>query len=252
MEKQDFLQKYNLTESQFLGKEEIKGSLNLRSLTSIPDGFNPTVGGSLDLENLTSIPDGFNPTVGGFLDLRSLTSIPDGFNPTVGGSLNLENLTSIPDGFNPTEYQNKNILFFEWVNVGGKFISCDGRFSEVISQKGKVWKLKDVNKDGEYFLVTDGKGKYAHGDTIKSAKEDLIYKISNRDKSAYKGIDLDKKMSFGGCIEMYRVITGSCSEGVKNFVQSSGIEKKSYTVREVIKKTKNQYGSELFAEFFKA
>jgi len=38
--------------------------------------------------------------VGGSLDLSGLTSIPDGFNPTVGGSLYLSGLTSIPDGFN--------------------------------------------------------------------------------------------------------------------------------------------------------
>jgi len=80
----------------------VGGYLYLRGLTSIPDGFNPTVGGSLYLSGLTSIPDGFNPTVGGYLDLSGLTSIPDGFNPTVGGNLYLSGLTSIPDGFNPT------------------------------------------------------------------------------------------------------------------------------------------------------
>jgi len=82
--------------------EKYEKALDLRSLTSIPDGFNPTVGGSLYLESLASIPDGFNPTVGRSLDLRNLTSIPVGFNPTVGGDLYLRNLTSIPEGFNPT------------------------------------------------------------------------------------------------------------------------------------------------------
>ena len=65
MEKNEFLKKYNLTEAQFNGSEKIGGSLYLRSLTSIPAGFNPTVGGSLDLRSLTSIPAGFNPTVAG-------------------------------------------------------------------------------------------------------------------------------------------------------------------------------------------
>jgi len=97
-----FCKKHGITQEQFYGKEKIDGHLYLRSLTSIPDGFNPTVGGSLDLNSLTSIPDGFNPTVGGYLDLNSLTSIPDGFNPTVGGYIYLRSLTSIPDSFNPT------------------------------------------------------------------------------------------------------------------------------------------------------
>ena len=49
MNKQDFCKKYGLTEDQFLGTKKITGSLDLRSLTSIPEGFNPTVGGSLYL-----------------------------------------------------------------------------------------------------------------------------------------------------------------------------------------------------------
>jgi len=80
----------------------VGGNLCLDSLTSIPSGFNPTVGGDLYLDGLTIIPDGFNPTVGRSLYLRGLTIIPDGFNPTVGGSLWLRNLTSLPSGFNPT------------------------------------------------------------------------------------------------------------------------------------------------------
>jgi hypothetical protein len=80
----------------------VRGYLDLSSLTLIPQGFNPTVGMDLFLSSLTSIPQGFNPTVGGRLVLSSLTSIPQGFNPTVGGSLYLYNLISIPEGFNPT------------------------------------------------------------------------------------------------------------------------------------------------------
>ena len=61
----DFCKKNNITSDQFFGKEKIGGDLDLGSLTSIPEGFNPTVGGDLDLRSLTSIPEGFNPTVGG-------------------------------------------------------------------------------------------------------------------------------------------------------------------------------------------
>ena len=43
--------KYNLSEDQFTGKENVGGSLYLSSLTSIPEGFNPTVGGSLYLRS---------------------------------------------------------------------------------------------------------------------------------------------------------------------------------------------------------
>ena len=47
---------------------------------------------TLTLEELNARVDHANE-VGGWLDLRSLTSIPEGFNPTVGGSLDLRSLT---------------------------------------------------------------------------------------------------------------------------------------------------------------
>jgi hypothetical protein len=92
----------SLSKDQRDGTERIPGNLYLGGLTSIPKGFNPTVGGDLYLNGLASIPEGFNPTVGGILHLNGLTSIPKGFNPTVGGILHLSSLASIPEGFNPT------------------------------------------------------------------------------------------------------------------------------------------------------
>lgn len=138
----------------------------------------------------------------------------------------------------------------KWGKGKGKYILCDDRFSEVISKKGNVWKLKDVNKDNVYYLVTDGKGKYAHGETIKQAKEDLIYKLSNRDKSEYEGMDISKPISFEKCVEMYRVITGACATGVKNFISFEGIEPKKYSIKDIALITKGNYGNAQFCSFF--
>ena len=69
--------------------KEYQGSLDLSELTSIPQGFNPTVGGGLYLGNLTSIPSGFNPTVGGDLHLDGLTNIPDIVRKNVTGEVSL-------------------------------------------------------------------------------------------------------------------------------------------------------------------
>lgn len=49
-----FCKKYGLTEDQFSGREKYEGYLDLSGLTSIPEGFNPTVGGYLYLRGLTS------------------------------------------------------------------------------------------------------------------------------------------------------------------------------------------------------
>jgi len=57
-----------------------KGSLNLGSLTSIPEGVTLSAGGGLYLSSLTSIPEGVNLSAGGGLYLGSLTAIPEGVN----------------------------------------------------------------------------------------------------------------------------------------------------------------------------
>ena len=214
----DFCERQGLTESQFCGETEVSGSLDLISLTSIPDGFNPTVGGSLYLSSLTSIPDGFNPTVGGWLDLRS-----------------------------SGKYIGSDVSFLSWQD--GKYIMVDGIFSEVISRKGNVIKAKKINQDKEFYIVTYGE-RWAHGDTIKQAREDLIYKIGNVDKSEFEGIDKSKKMSFKKAIECYRVITGACSFGVRDFIKSNGLKKSKYSPLEIAEITKGAYGNAEFKSFF--
>jgi hypothetical protein len=272
---------YELTDDQFLGKEKIGGYLDLGSLTSIPQGFNPTVGGYLDLGSLTSIPQGFNPTVGGNLYLRSLTSIPQGFNPTVGGYLYLGSLTSIPQGFNPTVGGNLYLgsltsipqgfnptvggnldlgsLTSKYTKLsensmltwqGGKFIKVDGIFTEVISKRGNVYRVKKLNNPKVFYLITDGEN-FSHGETLKEAKQDLIFKISNKTKDDYKNLKLTDSLSFEDSIVCYRVITGACSFGAKDFITNrlKG-KKKKYTISEIIELTKNEYGNNNFKNFF--
>ena len=296
----EFCKEHDLTLEQAIGGKKIDGSLDLSGLTSIPDGFSPTVGVSLDLRNLTSIPDGFNPTVGGSLDLSSLTSIPEGFNPTaggsmdlsgltsipeefnptVGGSLHLSNLTSIPDGFNPTVggslylsglssvpdgfnptvggylfLKNESIDFDKDVELlswqDEKYIKIDGIFTEVVSHKGNVWRVKRLNSDEVFYLITDGGGKYAHGDTLKEAKEGLIYKLDGRNKSDFAGLTLDSELSFEEAIVCYRVITGACSFGVNDYIKNRlGKRFKADSVKNIIKRTEGEYGNKEFSEFF--
>ena len=262
----EWLRSVGADESKLDENGRYEGSLYLSSLTSIPEGFNPTVGGSLYLRSLTSIPEGFNPTVGGSLYLSSLTSIPEGFNPTVGGYLDLSSLTSIPEGFNPTVggslyLRSKEIYrgdavdiptVFHWKWRNSEYIKADGIFQKVISHKGNVYRVQTIGKDKITYLVTDGQGKWSHGDTLHDAKEDLIYKISNRDKSAYESLTLDSVITHAEAIEAYRVITGACSAGTKAFVTSLDPKqlKESYTIREIIELTKGHYGSETFAELF--
>ena len=148
------------------------GSLDLykAAITSLPD--NLVVGGSLNLYKaaITSLPD--NPVVGGSLDLQgtAITSLPD--NLVVGGSLDLQE-TQITD----TSNVNRNApTLYEWHN--GKYIKVDGIFSVVDSHHGNVYKVHQIGNKKQMYVVGDGNGKWAHGETIDEARKDLIYKIT--------------------------------------------------------------------------
>ena len=255
-----FCEKHNITEAQFFGKENIEGYLYLRSVTSIPEGFNPTVGGSLDLGSVTSIPEGFNPTVGGYLDLRSVTSIPEGFNPTVGGDLDLRSVTSIPEGLNPTvggdlywKNNQKHIgatvpqipaVRLNWKR--GKYQKIDGIFCEIISKKtskGLIILLAKKLNSKKSFFIAQGKKMFAHGETIKKAVEDLQFKIV-AEKLKKEPIKKDTIIT----IQYFRLITGACEMGVKNWMQQNKITKekiKAIDLLPLLEKTK-AYGLDRF------
>lgn len=130
--------------------------------------------------------------------------------------------------------------------------------SAVIETKSKVKKVKLIDSDNNIitdkvsYVVANGNGNFAHGRTIKEAKKSLLYKISNRDVSKYTNLTLESEITFEEAIKMYRVITGACEFGVKNFVEQYKIdEKKKYTIKEIIELTEGQYGNQLLREFFK-
>jgi hypothetical protein len=203
MKKEEFLKRYNLTEAQFSGKEKINGDLDLRSVTSLPDGFNPTVGGYLDLVS----------------GLKA-------------------NYTKLTTPMPPIVWPDN------------KYIKADGIFSEITRQRGNVYQVRKIRQDKTFYLVTDGNNKWAHGDTLKEAKENLIYKISNRDTSKFKGLKLTHLLTFSEGIEAYRPITGACAFGTKDFVTSSNVSKKPYTIWQIIEMTKGRFGHDQFKSFF--
>lgn len=258
----------------------VSGDLCLDGLKSLPEGFNPTVGDVLSLNKLKYIPEGFNPIVGGDLCLDGLQSIPEGFNPIVGRSLWLNGLKSIPEGFNPIVGVNlwldglKSIpvgfnpmvggslcydSFYKCIDIktpnieeklvwqDGKYRVFDGIFCEVLEHKRNVYKVKIRDEIG--YVVSNGEF-YSHGDTIKEAKESLIYKLSNRDCSEYKKWMLDTPITKEQAIKSYRAITGACEFGTRYFVESLDKKPRKLTPRKVIDLTAGQYGNEEYREFF--
>ncbi|WP_299116982.1 hypothetical protein, partial [uncultured Winogradskyella sp.] len=168
-------------------------------------------------------------------------------NLTVGGSLYLRGtqISELPEN---NKFENQDVSILSWKK--GKYIKVDDMFCEVINKRGKVWKCKKINKKQHFYIVTDGNGKYSHGETVKEAKDDLLYKISNRNKDDFKHLSFNSVLSFEKMIECYRVITGACGFGVKDFVENNKIEKRDYSIREIITITKDSYGGSSFSNFF--
>ena len=210
-------------------------------ITSLPEGL--TVGESLDLEGctgITSLPEGL--AVGGSLDLEGCTGITD--TSKVKRTLPSQAVQKIEQARNPE-------LRWEW--AGRTYIKVDGIFSQLISRRGNVSVVRQVGKRKDAYLVTDGNGRWAHGDTIAEARKDLIYKISNRDKSVYESLTLNSELTFEECIQCYRVITGACAAGTRNYVENRlpKPHKEKYTIREMIELTDGEYNSEKMRKFFK-
>lgn len=56
---ENICKQFDITVGQYYGKEKINDSLDLSSVTALPEGFNPTVDGSQYLSSLTTIPENF-------------------------------------------------------------------------------------------------------------------------------------------------------------------------------------------------
>ena len=242
----------------------VGGTLNLSSVLEIPEGFNPTVGGSLNLSSVQKLPKGFSPTVWRYLLLDSIKVLPEGFSPIVGGALEAPLAEAVPKGFNPTvewcvymggrsldssEYTKKKMNFIDFKNG---FIKCDGVFMQVVSHKGNVWKGCRFGSSDDLYLVSDGNNRYAHGETLKQAKEDLIFKVDGRRPDDFEHLTAESVLSFEESIIAYRVITGACSYGVKDYIRNRLPQKQEeFRMSEVIRLTRNEYGGENFSKFIK-
>ncbi len=204
---------------------------------------NLTVGGYLYLRGtgITSLPD--NLTVGGSLDLRGtgITSLPD--NLTVGGSLYLRG-TGITD--TSIVRMEKPKIFF-WRDR--KYIKCDGIFSELVSHRGNVMRVRMIGKKEISYIVTNGEN-FAHGKTLKEAREDLVYKVTDRRKDDYEGFAKNHTFSHQEAIACYRTITGACSFGTRDFCENRLNKQKQYTIEQMAELTSGEYGNSTFRKFF--
>ena len=136
-QQKEFCKKHNLTEKQFLGEEKIGCYLDLRGLTSIPTGFNPTVGGYLDLR-------GERKFIGSNIDSVKKPYIP-------------KKIITWQDG--------------KYVLIDGIFTEVISKNRNIYLVK----RLHD--KKEFYLVGNSKGTFYAHGDTLGQAKTDLHFKV---------------------------------------------------------------------------
>ena len=275
--------------NDFSEVEEIKGScyiysdVNAPKLTTIggscyinSDVNAPkltTIGGSCYIHSDVNAPK--LTTIGGYCDIYSDVKFNAPKLTTIGGScyirsdVNAPKLTTIGGScdirsdvkFTASKKPKKNdanarsyciqFTFNVFLKLG--FVFADNILMKFISKRTKdgmaIYKTQDLTSEKIGYCI-EANGIYSHGDTIKQAKADLIYKISNRDTSQYKDLTLDSVVTKTEAIKMYRVITGACEAGTKHFVSGLAKTKAKYKVSELIELTKGQYGNETFKNFF--
>jgi hypothetical protein len=132
---------------------------------------------------------------------------------------------------------------------GKPHIIKDGILSEVISHKGNVYKVKNYGETNTSYIVQEG-DIYSHGETLKEARDNLIYKIGDRDTSKFESLTLDSELTKEEAIALYRTVTGACESGTRYFVEQNADKvKDKFTVKEIIALTKGQYGNSQLTEF---
>jgi hypothetical protein len=138
----------------------------------------------------------------------------------------------------------------------GKHIIADKILSKIVSKKkiddGTLYRVYSYTNKGmsetlSYLIEIDGV--YSHGDSIRDARDSIMYKMVDRDTSAYTDMTLDTTYTIPEAIKMYRTITGACSAGVKMFVD--GIDNVPYTisVKDILHLTSGRYGNDVLKEF---
>jgi hypothetical protein len=138
------------------------------------------------------------------------------------------------------------VSFDEWIKRG--YVSADGLLQKFVSKK-TLGEVEVFEVEGGNYVVKRG-DTFAHGHTMDGAIKDLRYKIGNRDTSEFKSWKLDDEKTLDDLIPAYRVITGACEIGVKDFVASNKLPEKM-KVKTAIRLTKGHYGHEQFEGFFK-
>ena len=134
------------------------------------------------------------------------------------------------------------------------YLWADGIITELLSKRrsGKIlfYKTKTLGM-GKVIYVAQKGDMFSHGETPKQAAHDLRYKLNgNRDTSEYKKWTLDTVKPVAEIIQSYRIITGACEIGTRQWCEGKKLPAK-VSIKVAIRLTREAYAGAKFAAFFR-
>ena len=173
------------------------GSVDLRSLTTLPEGVTFSNSGSVYLSSLTTLPEGVTFSNSGSVDLRSLT---DELQVYRGEQIRVRHV----DGY--------TMLILNERSQHGTTICRSAYFGG-----GELAGLKRC------FIASDSKHS-AHGSTIEKALRDLRFKSMEHD---FDQDELVSQIKERGTVQIndFRLITGACEEGTREGMAIAGLDR---------------------------
>jgi len=247
-------------QDKFKDLVEVTGDVRVYGSAKLEAPALQTVGGYVRVCGSAKLEAPALQTVGGYVyvygsaKLEALQTV--GGDVRVCGSAKLEapNLTTKNDPAVKTKAKEicERALNLSFEAKG--LVKIDGILSWLIGKKliGEITALeiKIVGKLETSFVVQRG-NTFSHGETIEKAIEDLRFKISDRDTTKYEHWKEAKEISIDEAIQGYRVITGACEQGVKEFVRTLGELPEKIAPKKIVELTHGRFGNDTLERFLK-
>jgi len=209
--------------------------------------------GNLDARNANANAFPNLTTIGGDANFEGWSGSADKLT-TIGGDANFEGWSGSADKLTTNDPSAcdkcRRSIFDANLKIGYYF--ADGILAKLANRKGRVARVVICGNTATSYVVDDGNGNYSPAATLDEARRGLIYKLSNRDTTPLKKWTQNTVVSVADAIRAYRAITGACEAGTRQFCETGGKLPDKLTIADAIKRTKGQYGADVFAKFFAA
>jgi len=202
--------------------------------------INVTHQGNVDLRSLTTLPEGTSFNNQGYVYLYSLTTLPEGTSFNNQGSVNLSSLTT-----EMQTYRGEQITL-RYIDGYTMLIQSEKLTKGITICKARYFGGREI-KDLEKCYVAKVGNHWAHGNTAKEAIQDATDKATLDADVA--DVVTEIKRTGMVTIAQYRAITGACREGCRQFLHSIGKpDATDLPLVEVILHVKGHYGFDKFIE----